>query len=106
MVAAAEWEGPFRSQRAVGRFTLMQGKELFPAAMAILEQAAKMLHSVLMCERKEAKEQLILTQSSVHLLFPGNHPPCFHPIFQGNPPFLWGPYWTLDLKPGENSSPK
>lgn len=108
MVAAAQWEGPFKSQRAVGRFTLMHGKELFPAAMAILEQAAKMLHSVPMCERKEAEEQLlILTQSSVHLLFPEIHPPCFHPIFQGNPPsFLWGPYWTLDLKPGENSSPK
>lgn len=65
MVAATQWGGPFKSQRAVGRFTLMHGKELFPAAIATLEQATKMPHCVHLYERKEADEQLlILTQSS------------------------------------------
>ena len=81
MVAATQWGGPFKSQRAVGRVTLMHGKELFPAAIATLEQATKMPHCVHTYERKEADEQLlILTQSSVHLLFPGTQPPCFHPF--------------------------
>lgn len=58
MVAAAQWEGPFKSQRAAGRFALMHRKELFPAAMAILEQAAKMLLCTCVRERRLTNNSL------------------------------------------------